>query len=50
MDPQPPSNIQERARSNFNKILNEHQPEPLPEALQVELKNIIKAAERQDAE
>ena len=50
IDPQPPSDIQERARASFKKILNEHQPEPLPEDLQVELQSIIKAAERQDAE
>jgi len=50
MDPQPPPDIQERARSKFKKILSEHQPEPLPEDLQVELQSIIKAAEGQDAE
>jgi trimethylamine--corrinoid protein Co-methyltransferase len=50
MNPQPLPDIQERARSKFKKILSEHQPEPLPEDLQVELQNIIKAAEKQDAE
>jgi trimethylamine--corrinoid protein Co-methyltransferase len=50
MDLQPLPDIQERARSKFKKILSEHQPEPLPEDLQVELQNIIKAAEKQDAE
>ena len=49
IDPQPPPDIQERARSKFKKILNEHQPEPLPADLQGELQSIIKAAESQDA-
>jgi trimethylamine--corrinoid protein Co-methyltransferase len=49
MDPQPPADIQERARSNFKKILNEHQPEPLSEEIRVKLQSIIKAAESQDA-
>jgi len=42
--------IRERARSKFNKILNEHQPEPLPEDLQAELKSIIEAAQDQKAD
>lgn len=48
MDSQPPLDIHERARSNFIKILNEHQPEPLSEDIQVELQRIIKAAEGPD--
>lgn len=38
--------IHERARATFEKILTEHQPEPLPKDIQVELLSILKAAER----
>ena len=48
MDSQPLPDIQERARLKFIKILNEHQPKPLPEDIQFELLRIIKAAEGQD--
>jgi trimethylamine--corrinoid protein Co-methyltransferase len=37
--------IRERARSTFKEILRNHQPEPLPEDVQVELKSIMKAFE-----
>ena len=45
MPGQPASDIRERARRTFEKILTEHQPEPLPEAAQGEIQNIMKAAE-----
>jgi trimethylamine--corrinoid protein Co-methyltransferase len=45
MDDKPQSDIRQRARHRFEKILIEHQPEPLPEDIQVELQSIIKAAE-----
>jgi len=48
MDSQPPPDIHEQARSNLIKILNEHQPEPLPENIQFELRKIIESAEGQD--
>jgi trimethylamine--corrinoid protein Co-methyltransferase len=38
--------IRERARATFEHILNEHQPEPLPKAMQVELQNILKVADK----
>jgi trimethylamine--corrinoid protein Co-methyltransferase len=50
MDSHPPSDIRERARLEFKRILNEHQPELLPEDLQVELQSIIKVAEGQDTQ
>jgi len=40
------SNIHERAKEKFKKILKEHQPEPLQEDIKIELSSIIKAAER----
>jgi trimethylamine--corrinoid protein Co-methyltransferase len=43
----PPADIRGRARATFLKILEEHQPEPLPEDLQIELQSIMKAAERE---
>jgi len=45
MGEQPASDIRERARATFERILTEHQPEPLPEIIQSEIKNIMKAAE-----
>ena len=45
MDGQPTSDIRDRARVTFERILKEHQPEPLPEDIQIELLNIIKLAE-----
>ena len=49
MDYQPLPDIRERARESFEKILLEHQPDPLPKEIQVELQSIMKAAERQEA-
>jgi trimethylamine--corrinoid protein Co-methyltransferase len=46
MGGQPLPDIRERARATFKRILKEHQPEPLPEDIQAELQNIMKAAER----
>jgi len=40
----------QRAKEKFNKILNEHQPEPLPKETQKELLQIIKAAEKEGLE
>jgi trimethylamine--corrinoid protein Co-methyltransferase len=48
MDDQPLPDIRRRARATFERILAQHQPEPLPKDLQVELKNIMKAAEKSD--
>jgi len=45
MNAQPSTDIRKRARATFERILNEHQPEPLPKETQVELKNIIQTAE-----
>jgi trimethylamine--corrinoid protein Co-methyltransferase len=45
MDDQPSPDIRRRARATFEKILRQHQPEPLPGELQVELQKIMKAAE-----
>jgi len=42
---QPPSDIRERARATFKRILTEHKPEPLSKELQIELQRILKAAE-----
>jgi trimethylamine--corrinoid protein Co-methyltransferase len=44
MDGQPMSDIRHRARATFERILIEHKPEPLPNDIQVELQNIMKAA------
>jgi trimethylamine--corrinoid protein Co-methyltransferase len=46
MDGQPAPDIRERARATFERIFTEHKPEPLPTDMQLELKNIINAAER----
>ncbi|TET83533.1 MAG: hypothetical protein E3J37_05235 [Anaerolineales bacterium] len=48
MDDQPSPDIRRRARATFERILAQHQPEPLPKDLQVELQNIMQAAERLD--
>ena len=45
MDDQHLPDIRERARATFDKILTEHQPEPLPKDIRVELQSILKAAE-----
>lgn len=49
MGNRPQSDIRERARHRFEKILVEHQPDPLPEDNQIVLQNILKAAESQEA-
>lgn len=49
MGDKPQSDIRERARHRFEKILVEHQPDPLPEDIQIVLQNILKAAESQEA-
>lgn len=46
MDGLPQPDIRERARATFERILAEHQPEPLPKDSQVELQNILKVAEK----
>jgi trimethylamine--corrinoid protein Co-methyltransferase len=48
MDDQPSPDIRRRARATFERILAQHQPEPLPKDFQVELHNIMKAAERSE--
>lgn len=45
MDGQPSPDIRKRARATFERILTQHQPEPLPKDLQDELKKIMQAAE-----
>jgi len=49
MDDQHLPDIRERARATFDKILREHQPEPLPKDIRVELQSILKAAEGRGA-
>ena len=44
-DGTPLPSIRERARAKLDRILAEHQPEPLPEASQKELPMILDAAE-----
>jgi trimethylamine--corrinoid protein Co-methyltransferase len=44
---QPTPAIRARARAKIDQILAEHQPPPLDQPVQVELKSILKAAERQ---
>jgi trimethylamine--corrinoid protein Co-methyltransferase len=46
IDDQPSPDIRKRARSTFEWILTQHQPEPLAKDLQAELQNIMLAAER----
>lgn len=46
MDGQTSPDIRERARTTFEKILTEHKPEPLPKDIKLELKKIMKTAER----
>jgi hypothetical protein len=46
MGGQPAPGIRESARAIFERIITEHKPEPLPMEMQLELKNIIEAAER----
>jgi trimethylamine--corrinoid protein Co-methyltransferase len=44
---EPLPDVRERARAKFDKILAEHEPEPLEEATQAELRAIMDAAERE---
>jgi trimethylamine--corrinoid protein Co-methyltransferase len=48
MDDQPPPGIRKRARETFEGILVNHQPEPLPQDQQDELRKIMTAAEGED--
>ena len=41
---QPSPDIRERARATFNRILTDHQPEPLSQDLQIELHSILETA------
>jgi len=41
------SDIRQRARAELDRILKEHQPEPLEEAVQAELRGILDAAARE---
>jgi trimethylamine--corrinoid protein Co-methyltransferase len=44
LDQVPPPDIRQRARREFDRVLAEHQPEPLEEAIQIELQAILDAA------
>jgi trimethylamine:corrinoid methyltransferase-like protein len=44
---QPLPDIRQRARAKLDRILAEHEPEPLGEAAQAELRAILDAAERE---
>lgn len=46
-DGAPPPDIRQRARAEFDRILAEHEPEPLQKGAQAELQAILDAAERQ---
>ena len=43
----PLPDIQQRARNEFDRILAEHEPEPLEETTQAELRTLLEAAERE---
>ena len=45
-DGQPLPDIRQRARAKVDRILAEHEPEPLPETVQTELRAILEAAAR----
>jgi trimethylamine--corrinoid protein Co-methyltransferase len=45
--PRPSPDIRQRARAELDRILAEHQPQPLEEAAQAELRAILDAAERE---
>jgi len=45
MSEHPMPDIRERAKATFDRILKEHQPDPLPPEIQVELQEILKSAE-----
>ena len=47
LDGQPLPDIRQRARAELNRILAEHEPEPLEEAAQAELRAILDAAARE---
>jgi trimethylamine--corrinoid protein Co-methyltransferase len=47
LDGQPLPGIRQRARAEFDRILVEHEPEPLEEVAQAELRAILEAAERE---
>jgi trimethylamine--corrinoid protein Co-methyltransferase len=47
MGHEPPGHIRERARAKLDRILAEHQPEPLDKAVQAELHSILDAAARE---
>ncbi len=47
LDGSPPPNLPQLAKTKVDEILAQHQPLPLDEALQAELKHILKAAERE---
>jgi trimethylamine--corrinoid protein Co-methyltransferase len=47
MGDQPVPEIRERARATFERILTEHQPEPLDDAKQAELKRILRSADQE---
>ena len=42
----PPEDLQERARAELERILTDHEPEPLSETIQQELRTILAAAAR----
>ena len=46
-DGTPEVNIRKRARAKFDKILAEHEPQPLEEAAKDEINLILKKAEEQ---
>ena len=47
LDQVPPPDIRQRARGEFDRVLAEHEPEPLEEAVQIELQAILDAAARE---
>jgi len=47
LDGKPLPDIRQRARAEFDRILAEHEPEPLEEAAQAELRAILDAAARE---
>jgi trimethylamine--corrinoid protein Co-methyltransferase len=47
MDGKPVPDIRQRARAEFDRILAEHEPEPLQETVQTELRAILEAAARE---
>ena len=47
LDGQPLLDIRQRARAEFDRILAEHEPEPLEDAVQAELQAILGAAARE---